>query len=310
MNGSSSSRTHQRLRRSSLGQGSDSEDSGLLNEQILLRVFETIQWDLQALCSVAAVNRKLRAVAKRLLWRELCVFRAPRMLEILTDGLTQSRVNGGWHALAKLLFFCCGCESTTHFRVTRSSPGHFTKETRFSKTSGRSFLTKKFRDDLLFVSDPCEHPTGESDDDLGIYRGVFKGFNKSKTRGFLIRRAVPFEEGLRCPYCGSRVWSMTAARLIPSSAWRRLGSHDGGLEYFVCVNGHLYGTCWLAPLSSEDEDEDEDDDEEEELNGRDEVEGLRFEHRTAVNQSKKSCRFGKDNGEEPSAGRDKIWETA
>ncbi|KAL9669684.1 hypothetical protein QQ045_007232 [Rhodiola kirilowii] len=259
MNGSNGSNSNQRLRRSSLGQGSDPEDSGLLNEQILLRVFESIQWDLQALCSVAAVNRKLRAVAKRLLWRELCAFRAPRMLETLTDGLTQSRFNGGWHALAKLLFFCCGCESTTHFRVTRSSPGHLTKETRFSKTSGRSFLTKKCRDDLLYVSDPCEHPTGASEDDFGIYRGVFKGFNKSKTRGFLIRQAVPLEERVRCPYCGSRVWSMTAARLIPRSAARRLGSHDGALEYFVCVNGHLYGACWLVPLSSDEGEEGDDD---------------------------------------------------
>lgn len=47
---------------------------------------------------------------------------------------------------------------------------------------------------------------------------------------------------------------MTSARLVPKSAARRLGSHHGGLEYFVCVNGHLHGTCWLVPLSSDEDD--------------------------------------------------------
>lgn len=99
---------------------------------------------------------------------------------------------------------------------------------------------------------------GDTEDDLGIYRGVFEGFIRSRTRAYLIRRQVELEERVRCPYCGSRVWSMTKARLIPRSAARRLGSHDGALEYFVCVNGHLHGTCWLVPLST---DEDEVDDE-------------------------------------------------
>lgn len=103
---------------------------------------------------------------------------------------------------------------------------------------------------------------GDKEDDLGIYRGVFQEFMRSRTRTFLIQRRVAFEESVRCPYCGARVWSMTTARLVPKSAARRLGSHDGGLEYFVCVNGHLHGSCWLLPLSSDDDDkEDVDDDE-------------------------------------------------
>lgn len=251
-----------------------SGESGILNERVLLLVFESIKWDIHVVCQMASVCRKLRALSKRLLWREVCLYRAPRMITALSDGVpSSSRMGDGWHALAKLLFFCSGCVSTQHFKLREDSPAHFVKESRFSKTSGLSFLIKKCRGDLLFVSDPCEHVMGEIEDDLGIFRGVFKGFMKSRTRACLIRRQVKLEERVRCPYCGSRVWSMTAAGLVPKSAARRLGSQDGGLEYFVCVNGHLHGACWLIPLSSDDEDgkyldeeeDDDDDDDEEEV---------------------------------------------
>ncbi|XP_042518295.1 EID1-like F-box protein 3 [Macadamia integrifolia] len=238
---------------------SESGESGILNERILMLVFESINWDPHLLCRTACVSRKLHALAKRLLWRQLCISRAPRMAVTLVNGLPNGhQVGGGWHVLAKLLFFCGGCESSRHFRVNRSLPGHFSKTSRFSKTSGRSFLTKKCREDLLYVSDPCEHPMEGHQEDLGVYRGVFRGFRRSKTRDCLIGRRVELEEGVRCPYCGARVWSMTTARLVPKSAWRRLGSHDGALEYFVCVNGHLHGFCWLAPLSSDEDNEDDD----------------------------------------------------
>nr|GMD27902.1 EID1-like F-box protein 3 [Ipomoea batatas] len=201
--------------------GDSSENPGILDERLLVLVFGSMRWDIHALCQTASLNTKSRALAKRLLWRELCVYRAPRM-------------------------------SSRHFELGDPSPGHLAKETRFSKTSGRSFLVNKCRGDVLYVSDPCEHPSGDRGDDLGIYRGVFGGFMKSRTRACLIRRQVGLEERVKCPYCGARVWSMTAARLIPKSAARRLGSLDGGSEYFVCVNGHLHGACWLVPLSSED----------------------------------------------------------
>ncbi|KAJ0113386.1 hypothetical protein Patl1_03437 [Pistacia atlantica] len=227
----------------------DSGESPLLNESILFLIFESVKWDIHILCLTASLNQKLRAIAERLLWRKLCAYRAPRMVKALANGAPNSRINGGWNALAKLMFFCCGCEST---RLA----GHFVKSSRFSKTSGRSFLTKKCRGDLLYVSDPCEHPLGDKDDDVGIFRGVFRGFTRSKTRASLIQRQVGLEESVRCPYCGARVWSMTTARLVPNSATRRLGTHDGGLEYFVCLNGHLHGTCWLVPLSSDEEGND------------------------------------------------------
>ncbi|KAL3622563.1 hypothetical protein CASFOL_033974 [Castilleja foliolosa] len=244
--------------------------SGICNEQILILVFERLKWDIHALCRTASVSCRLRALAKRLLWRELCLYRAPRMTSSLTtQGSSSNRIIGGWQALAKLMFFCGGCEPTRHFRLGRPSPGHFVKSARFSKTSGRSFLTRRCRGDELYVSDPCEHPNptgsgkGSRQYDVGVYRGVFRSFPKSRTRELLIQKQVGFEAGVRCPYCGARVWSMTAAQLIPrKSAARRLGSSDGALEYFVCLNGHLHGSCWLAHLSSDGEaDEDEDEEE-------------------------------------------------
>ncbi|XP_062144978.1 EID1-like F-box protein 3 [Alnus glutinosa] len=264
--------------------GSDSFESGIHNERILVLIFESMKWDIHTLCLTCSVNRKLRAIAERLLWRKLCEYHAPRMIETLANGVPNGRFYGGWHALAKLMFFCCGCESTRHFKMSRPSPGHFVKASRFSKTSGRSFLTKKCRGDLLYVSDPCEHPMGEKEDDLGIYRGVFKGFRRSRTRACLIGRQVALEERVTCPYCAARVWSMTTARLVPKSAARRLGSHDGGLDYFVCLNGHLYGTCWLVPLTDE-EGSDEDNDEDKDY-GSDDNGGVRlvdYEDRTVSN---------------------------
>lgn len=286
-----SGNANKRLRPNPPSQVPESGDSGIFNERILLLVFESVGWDLHMLCLTASLNRKLRAIAERLLWRKLCEYRAPRMIETLANGAPNGRINGGWHALAKLMFYCCGCESTRNFKVSKASPAHFVQASRFSKTSGRSFLTKKCRGDLLYVSDPCEHPNpmGNKEDDLGIFRGVFRGFLKSTTRACLIRRRAELEERVKCPYCGARVWSMTAARLVPKSAARRLGSHDGGLEYFVCINGHLHGSCWLVPLSSEEDacDEDDDEDGEDGEDGGDAPDGVydlddNHEHRTVI----------------------------
>ncbi|GMI69374.1 EID1-like 3 [Hibiscus trionum] len=267
---------------------SELDDSGIQNERILLLVFESIKWDLQILCLVSSVNHKLRAIAKRILWRKLCVFRAPRMVAALANGAPNGRIGGGWDALAKLMFFCSGCVSTRHFKVSQPTPAHFARASRFSKTSGRSFLAKRCRSDLLFISDPCEHPAGGNEDHLGIYRGVFRGFMRSKTRACLIRRQIAFEESVRCPYCGTRVWSMTAARLVPKSAAGRLGSGDRRLEYFVCVNGHLHGACWLIPLSSDEEVCDDAEEDDEDNDGSEDLDGDTCSHQTVTNGSTSS----------------------
>ncbi|CAN7009439.1 unnamed protein product [Brassica oleracea var. botrytis] len=241
-------------------------ETGIENEQVLTLVFESISWDIHTICAVASVSRRFWAIARRVLWRSLCVHRAPGMAAALSGSDPSGRIDGGWQALAKLMFFCGGGESTRW-------PGHFASESRFSKTSGRFFLPKNCRGDLLYVSDPCEHEAvgGGGEEHLGVFRGVFREFMRSKTRQCLVRRQAELEEKVRCPYCGGRVWSMKAARLVPKSAARRLGSRDGGLEFYVCVNGHLHGTCWLIPLSSDEEERDfdgeEDDDSDDFLRG-------------------------------------------
>ncbi|KAL2935477.1 EID1-like F-box protein 3 [Bienertia sinuspersici] len=267
-------------------------ESRILNEQILVLVFGHVNWDLQTLCATARVSRKFRAVAKRTLWPALCSYRAPRMVGALSHGLPGSRIGGGWHALAKLMLFCCGCQPTSNLKLTDPVLGHLVKESRFSKTSGLSFLTKRCRGDLLYVSDPCEHLMGEGRDDLGVYRGVFRGFMRSKTRAYLIGKQVQLDERVRCPYCGARVWSMSSAKLVPKSAARRLGTHNGGLEYFVCINGHLHGACWLVPLTSDednllDDDDDNDDDDGFDDDGINGVDHYHHHH---------TCNGGQQNG--------------
>ncbi|XP_047056646.1 EID1-like F-box protein 3 [Lolium rigidum] len=232
-------------------------NTGILDEQVLSLVFRSINFDPQALCTAASVSRRLRAVAERVLWRELCISRAPRMVAALTAsaatglGPPPGRIGGGWPALAKMLSFCCGAAAGTPVPV----PGHITKVSRFSKTSGRSFLPRRCRGDLLYVSDPCEHAVaGAAGDDLGAYRGVFRWFMRSRTRACLLGRQAALDPRVRCPYCGARVWNMVVARLVPRGAARRMGSDEGRLEYYVCVSGHVHGTCWLAHLTSSDGD--------------------------------------------------------
>ncbi|PKA66853.1 EID1-like F-box protein 3 [Apostasia shenzhenica] len=235
----------------------DDVNTGIQDERVLMLVFERLNWDPHVICVTACVSRRLRAVAGRVLWREACISRAPRVVAALTWGSPAGpgRVGGGWHALAKLLFYCCGGLPSRNFPLPGRLPGHFAGVSRFSKTSGRSFLSRRCWGDLLYVSDPCEHVVewGAVGEDLGAYRGVFRGFMRSRTRAWLIARQLDLEQRVRCPYCGARVWSMTAARLAPKSAARRLGSRNGQLEYFVCVNGHLHGNCWLAHLSTDDD---------------------------------------------------------
>jgi hypothetical protein len=123
------------------------------------------------------------------------------------------------------------------------------------------------------MSDPCEHQgkklnssygvdeeeeddddhRHDHEDDTGIFRGIFRDFLNSGTRRLLVELCVKLEaKDLICPYCFNRVWSLLQANMIPKSAHRRLAAH-GDLEYFVCLNGHVYGSCSLLHLSSDDD---------------------------------------------------------
>lgn len=159
----------------------------------------------------------------------------------------QGTMQGGWDALGRLMIYCAGCQESRNVH-SKTVPGHFVQITRFSKTSGRSFLLPECRSDVLYISDPCEHLGKDDEDDIGLFRGVFKAFTTSETLRLLIELHVKFEPKESCPYCFTRVWSLLHANMIPKSSRRRLGAH-GDVEYFICLNGHLHGRCSLLHLS-------------------------------------------------------------
>jgi hypothetical protein len=51
------------------------------------------------------------------------------------------------------------------FAAFATVPSHFTTASRFSKTSGQSFVSRRCRGDLLYVLDPCEHAVAGDDHD-------------------------------------------------------------------------------------------------------------------------------------------------
>eukprot|EP00252_Welwitschia_mirabilis_P007698 TRINITY_DN1933_c0_g1_i5.p1 TRINITY_DN1933_c0_g1~~TRINITY_DN1933_c0_g1_i5.p1 ORF type:complete len:312 (+),score=-27.43 TRINITY_DN1933_c0_g1_i5:1271-2206(+) len=248
--------SHQPKRQRLSSPDADSSE-GFLNERVLYLVFQHTNWNPLLLGRTACVCKKLSAIAKRLLWKEFCLSRAPRMVNDLIAGGSNDTMYGGWDTLAKLMCYCGGCQPTANFRIACVVPGHFVRTSRFSKTSGRSFLPPACRSDVLYVTDPCEHELGPDEDEVGIFRGVIRGFVNSRTMRCLIVRGAVLENDKLCPYCRAKVWSMTTSRMIPRSASRRLAAYDGNLEYFVCVNGHLHGKCLLVPLSDSDDFSDE-----------------------------------------------------
>lgn len=170
-------------------------------------------------------------------------------------GSGRGTVLGGWDALGKLMIYCAGCRESRRVR-SKTVLGHFVQLSRFSKTSGRSFLIPDCRSDVLYVSDPCEHLGKNGEDDIGLFRGIFKSFLTSATFRLLIDVHVEFEPKEKCPYCYTPVWSLLNANMIPTSSHKRLGAHKD-VEYFVCVNGHLHGRCSLLHLSDDEVSSDE-----------------------------------------------------
>ncbi|KAI5080154.1 hypothetical protein GOP47_0005633 [Adiantum capillus-veneris] len=224
----------------------------LCDERILVLVAHRVNWNPFLLCILSCVCKKTRAICNRILWREFCLTRAPKMAYDLLLGSKDGRIEGGWQAVGKLFLYCAGCyhSKCDCYLPMHHVNGHFVPKTRFSGTSGRSFLMARCRADALYVSDPCEHEN--EPEDVGLFRGVFKGFDNSETKKLLTSRGMPLEEEDKCPYCKARVWSMARTGMIPRSASTRLAAYNENVEYLICLNGHLYGRCALLHLSDSD----------------------------------------------------------
>ncbi|PKA46933.1 EID1-like F-box protein 2 [Apostasia shenzhenica] len=220
---------------------------GHLSEDAIFLIFQHLKWNPRLIATISCVCKWFDDIAKRVLWKEFCKTRAPKMMLDLQSNGSHS-VDGNWKALAKLLIYCSGCSKGGLFDSTHI-PGHFVYRTRFSRTSGKSFLIPQCRTDVLYVSDPCEHLDQGEEGDVGLFRGVFKSFSVSSVRKMLIDRGVKLHPKEVCPYCKAKVWNMLQAKMIPKSACSRLVAFDDSIECYVCLNGHMVGICTLLPLS-------------------------------------------------------------
>lgn len=222
-----------------------------LSEDAMFLIFQHLNWNPRLIAVISCVCKWFDDFAKRMLWKEFCRTRAPKMMLDLQSSGSHS-VHGNWKALAKVLTYCSGCSKKGLLNGVQMQ-SHFVLQTRFSRTSGKSFLIPQCRTDVLYVSDPCEHVDQAEDHDVGFFRGVFKSFSVSKVRKMLIDSRAKFHPTEVCPYCRAKMWSMLQAKMIPKSATSRLGSYNDCIEYFVCLNGHLLGMCILLPLSDSEE---------------------------------------------------------
>ncbi|KAG2540004.1 hypothetical protein PVAP13_9NG516400 [Panicum virgatum] len=98
-------------------------------------------------------------------------------------------------------------------------PGHFVYRTRFSRTLGKSLLTPQCR--------------------------------------MLIERQAMFHPNEVCIYCKTKLWHLMQPNMIPSSASMRLDADDDSVEYYVCLNGHIIGSCTLMPFSDSEDTKEE-----------------------------------------------------
>ncbi|KAB2629017.1 TMV resistance protein N-like [Pyrus ussuriensis x Pyrus communis] len=224
---------------------------GHLNADVIFLVFRQLNWNPKLIATLSLVCKWIDDLAKRVLWKEFCRTRAPNMMFDLQSSGSHC-VDGNWRVLGKLLIYCAGSLKGGLFKSIQI-PGHFVYRTRFSKTSGKSFLLPQCRRDVLYVSDPCEHLGQGEEGDVGFFRGVFMSFSMSKVREMLIKKRAQLHPTDVCPYCKVKLWSMLQAKMIPKSASCRLGAFDDCIEYFVCLNGHMLGICTLRPLSDSEE---------------------------------------------------------
>lgn len=221
---------------------------GHLNEDAIFLIFQHLNWNPRLIAAFSCVCKWFDEIARHVLWKEFCRTRAPKMmLDLHSSG--SHCVDGNWNTLGKLLIYCSGSKKGGLFDSSINIPAHFVHRTRFSRTSGKSFLIPQCRTDVLYVSDPCEHLYQGEEGDIGLFRGIFKSFTTSTVRKFLIDRGAKLHPTEFCPYCKAKLWNMLQAKMIPKSACNRLASYEDCVEYYVCLNGHMLGICNLLPLS-------------------------------------------------------------
>eukprot|EP00897_Mesotaenium_endlicherianum_P008692 jgi/Mesen1/7851/ME000042S07295 len=227
--------------------------------------------DAATLANLACTNRRMAALAKNSLWREFCWQKAPKMTTVLTAGLSNDKqIEGGWTAYAKLMRFCAGARPSPLFDVIPFSPHADRLGKIFSKSSGRRLLGKSCKRDVLYITETCTHYEGE--DEVGIFRGIFKNFAGSYTRRVLASKKLILEDGRRCPFCAAPVWSLAAADMVPVTIVTSLNCYqdkNGAVDadVFVCVYGHMHGMCILADVDTDAEEADDGESEEEEDEG-------------------------------------------
>ncbi|KAK8592844.1 hypothetical protein V6N12_044937 [Hibiscus sabdariffa] len=216
---------------------------GHLSEDVIFLVFQQLNWNPKLIANLSCVCKWFDDLAKRVLWKEFCKTRAPKMMLDLQSSGSHS-VDGNWRALGKLLIYCSGCSGGRLFNSVEI-PGHFVYRTRFSRTSGKSFLLPQCRTDILYVSDPCEHLDQGEEGDVGFFRGVFKSFLVSKVRKMLIDRAAKLHPTAVCPYC----W--VPMRIASSITCALMDICLASAPYYRCLilKRHLnWSDCWNANL--------------------------------------------------------------
>ncbi|KAL3721972.1 hypothetical protein ACJRO7_034334 [Eucalyptus globulus] len=185
-----------------------------------------MNWKPKAMATVSLVCKGFDDLAKRVLRKEF--------------------------SLAKLLIYCSECSKDGLFNNVQV-PGHFIHCTQFSRTMGKGFLMPPCKNDVLYVSDPCEHLDQGDEGDVGFFRGVFKSFSMSMVKGMLIQRGAQLHPTGLCPYHKAKLWSMPEAKMIPQRASCRLGAYSDSSDFYVCPNAHILGNCNLLPLSDSEE---------------------------------------------------------
>jgi len=230
---------------------------GHISDDAMYLVFKHMNWNPKMIAIFSGVCKWFDEFAKRVLWKEFCQARAPKMMtDLHSDG--SHIVDGNWKALGKLLIYCSGCPREDLFsNIHVPIPGHFVYRTRFSRTLGKSLLPPQCRSDVLYVSESCEHLDQGEEGDLGLFRGIFKSFAGSNMKRMLIERQAMFHPNEVCIYCKTKLWHLMQPNMIPSSASTRLDADDDSVEYYVCLNGHIIGSCTLMPFSDSEDTKEE-----------------------------------------------------